>query len=103
MDALTSFGAANTETLAELLVAFFAYWAWEHDYGADVVSIRTSRRVTKREKVRLVSRFQSFRGGLLGCNPCAAAGADCSDLQSKGCCQQAQLHSCRLWSLFDRT
>lgn len=38
--ALKSFGAANQETLAELLVAFFDYWAWRHDYNSSVVSIR---------------------------------------------------------------
>ena len=50
---LLSFGAANTETLAELTAAFFSFWAWDFSYGRDVVSIRTGRLLTKNEKVQL--------------------------------------------------
>jgi DNA polymerase sigma len=48
---LLDFGAANTETLAELTAAFFAFWAWDFNYGRDVISIRTGRVLTKHEKV----------------------------------------------------
>lgn len=48
---LVSFGAANTETLAELSAAFFAFWAWDFNYGRDVVSIRTGSLLSKHEKV----------------------------------------------------
>lgn len=30
---LAGFGAANTEGLGELLLAFFEHWAWGHDYN----------------------------------------------------------------------
>jgi Cid1 family poly A polymerase len=50
---LLSFGAANTETLAELTAAFFSFWAWDFSYGRDVVSIRTGRLLTKNDKVQL--------------------------------------------------
>lgn len=48
---LSSFGAANSETLAELTAAFFAFWAWDFNYGRDVISVRTGRVLTKHEKV----------------------------------------------------
>ncbi|KAJ9511267.1 hypothetical protein QJQ45_017142 [Haematococcus lacustris] len=50
IDALQGCGAANTETLAELLLAFFDHWAWRHDYNNAVVSIRTGCMLAKRDK-----------------------------------------------------
>jgi len=47
---LRGFGAANTETLGELVCAFFDYWAWRHDYNGAVVSIRLGRTLSKKEK-----------------------------------------------------
>ena len=40
----------NTESVAELLVAFFDYWAWRHDYATAVVSVRVGGWVTKAAK-----------------------------------------------------
>lgn len=60
MHSLLSFGAANTETLAELTAAFFSFWAWDFNYGRDVVSIRTGRILTKHEKVRLEATLAKF-------------------------------------------
>lgn len=47
---LEGFGAANKESLAELVWAFFAYWAWRHDYNNSVISIRTGGFLTKSQK-----------------------------------------------------
>lgn len=38
---LQDFGAENKESIAELLWAFFHYWAFHHDYRRDVISVRT--------------------------------------------------------------
>jgi DNA polymerase sigma len=42
--------AANTETLGELLLSFFDYWAWRHDYNSSVLSIRIGGTMSKKEK-----------------------------------------------------
>lgn len=47
---LVSFGSANTESLGELVWAFFEYWAWKHDYNTAVVSVRTGGFLTKAQK-----------------------------------------------------
>ena len=44
------YGARNQESLAQLLHAFFDYWAWRHDYGGAVVCVRSGSIVTKRRK-----------------------------------------------------
>ena len=44
------YGEGNTESLAQLLHAFFDYWAWRHDYGGAVVCIRTGGTLPKRRK-----------------------------------------------------
>jgi DNA polymerase sigma len=44
------YGSRNTESLAQLLHGFFDYWAWRHDYGGEVVCIRTGGTLTKRRK-----------------------------------------------------
>jgi DNA polymerase sigma len=38
---LHAFGASNRESISRLLWAFFHYWAYQHDYTADIISIRT--------------------------------------------------------------
>jgi len=40
----------NKETIAKLLWTFFEYWAWLHDYGDGVATIRVSKKVKKTEK-----------------------------------------------------
>ena len=40
----------NKEVVAELLLAFFDYWAWRHDYNGMVVSVRTGGLITKAAK-----------------------------------------------------
>ncbi|XP_048538465.1 UTP:RNA uridylyltransferase 1-like [Triticum urartu] len=47
---LRDFGAENKETIAELLWAFFHYWAFQHDYRKDVISIRMGKIISKKEK-----------------------------------------------------
>ena len=41
VDKLCNFGARNMESVAELLWGFFNYWAFQHDYANDVISVRT--------------------------------------------------------------
>lgn len=50
VQSLAGFGAANKESLAELVWAFFEYWAWRHDYNNSVVSVRTGGFLTKSHK-----------------------------------------------------
>jgi DNA polymerase sigma len=50
IDALQGFGAANSEGLADLLWAFFEYWAWRHDYRGGVVSVRCGGVIPKEAK-----------------------------------------------------
>ncbi|KAK9806970.1 hypothetical protein WJX72_009015 [[Myrmecia] bisecta] len=50
VSSLEDFGAQNTETLAELVWAFFEYWAWKHDYNNSVISVRTASFLTKAQK-----------------------------------------------------
>ncbi|KAK1614304.1 hypothetical protein QYE76_019821 [Lolium multiflorum] len=47
---LHDFGAENKESIAELLWAFFHYWAFQHDYRKDVISIRMGKIISKKEK-----------------------------------------------------
>jgi len=47
---LAGAGARNGESLADLLLAFFTYWARQHDYGQSVVCVRTGGTVSKRRK-----------------------------------------------------
>jgi hypothetical protein len=48
MGRLSGFGVANSETVAELLVSFFYYWARHHNCRQSVVSIRVGRDVKGR-------------------------------------------------------
>lgn len=41
VDKLSGFGSRNRESIAQLVWAFFNYWAYCHDYAHDVISIRT--------------------------------------------------------------
>jgi DNA polymerase sigma len=38
---LCNFGSRNKETIAQLVWAFFNYWAYRHDYANSVISVRT--------------------------------------------------------------
>lgn len=49
---LLDFGGGNTETVADLALAFFCTWARDFDYNRSVISIRTGRLFTKQQKVR---------------------------------------------------
>jgi DNA polymerase sigma len=50
VDKLNNYGAYNKDTVSSLLWAFFHYWAYEHDYTRDVISIRTGRIISKERK-----------------------------------------------------
>ncbi|XP_020172563.1 uncharacterized protein [Aegilops tauschii subsp. strangulata] len=50
VDKLSNYGAHNNETLSSLLWAFFHYWAYQHDYTQDVISIRTGKIISKHMK-----------------------------------------------------
>ncbi|KAL8495420.1 hypothetical protein ACS0TY_019528 [Phlomoides rotata] len=50
VEKLQNFGAQNGESIAQLVWAFFHYWAYCHDYADDVISVRTGRTLSKRDK-----------------------------------------------------
>ncbi|XP_057792025.1 UTP:RNA uridylyltransferase 1 [Salvia miltiorrhiza] len=50
VDKLQNFGAQNGESIAQLVWAFFHYWAYCHDYANDVISVRTGSMLSKRGK-----------------------------------------------------
>lgn len=50
VDSLRGFGSPNRESLAELVWAFFEYWAWRHNYSHDVVSVRVGGCLHKDDK-----------------------------------------------------
>ncbi|CAH1412078.1 unnamed protein product [Lactuca virosa] len=50
VEKLEGFGSRNGESIAQLVWAFFNYWAHSHDYANDVISIRTGSLVSKRAK-----------------------------------------------------
>ncbi|KXG38754.2 hypothetical protein SORBI_3001G261900 [Sorghum bicolor] len=50
VEKLNNYGAHNRDTISRLLWAFFHYWAYEHDYTRDVISIRTGRIISKERK-----------------------------------------------------
>ncbi|XP_073151856.1 UTP:RNA uridylyltransferase 1 isoform X2 [Henckelia pumila] len=50
VEKLSNFGAQNGESIAQLVWAFFFYWAYCHDYANDVISIRTGCTLSKRAK-----------------------------------------------------
>ncbi|KAK5783444.1 UTP:RNA uridylyltransferase 1 [Gossypium arboreum] len=47
---LCNFGSSNQETIAQLVWAFFNYWAYIHDYANSVISVRTGSLISKGEK-----------------------------------------------------
>jgi len=47
---LVGFGSANHESIGQLLISFFFYWAHQHDYRGSVITIRSSSSLTKRMK-----------------------------------------------------
>lgn len=50
VEKLRGFGSRNKETIAQLVWAFFNYWAYRHDYANGVISVRTGSILSKREK-----------------------------------------------------
>ncbi|KAL5225185.1 hypothetical protein ABZP36_011824 [Zizania latifolia] len=50
VDKLNSYGAQNKDTVSKLLWTFFHYWAYQHDYTKDAISIRTGRIISKHMK-----------------------------------------------------
>uniref|UniRef100_A0A1D1ZJQ6 RNA uridylyltransferase n=1 Tax=Anthurium amnicola TaxID=1678845 RepID=A0A1D1ZJQ6_9ARAE len=50
VEKLHDFGAGNKENIAELLWAFFSYWAYHHDYANDVISVRIGGIIRKQSK-----------------------------------------------------
>ncbi|KAK6920225.1 PAP/25A-associated [Dillenia turbinata] len=50
VDILVGFGAPNKEGIAQLVWAFFNYWAYCHDYANSVISVRTGRILSKHNK-----------------------------------------------------
>lgn len=41
VEKLCNFGSYNKENVAQLVWAFFNYWAYGHDYANSVISVRT--------------------------------------------------------------
>ncbi|KAH6779808.1 hypothetical protein C2S52_011045 [Perilla frutescens var. hirtella] len=50
VEKLHNFGAQNGESIAQLVWAFFHYWAYCHDYANDVISVRMGSTLSKRAK-----------------------------------------------------
>ncbi|CAA2962111.1 glyoxylate hydroxypyruvate reductase HPR3 [Olea europaea subsp. europaea] len=50
VEKLRDFGSRNRESIAQLVWAFFHYWAYCHDYTNDVISVRTGSTLSKRAK-----------------------------------------------------
>ncbi|XP_030457301.2 UTP:RNA uridylyltransferase 1 [Syzygium oleosum] len=50
VEELCDFGSHNRETIAQLVWAFFHYWAYRHDYTNTVISVRTGSLLSKRTK-----------------------------------------------------
>ncbi|PSS13993.1 UTP:RNA uridylyltransferase [Actinidia chinensis var. chinensis] len=50
VEKLSGFGSPNRESIAQLVWAFFNYWAYCHDYANDVISVRTGSMLSKRVK-----------------------------------------------------
>ena len=72
MDSLRDFGSDNSEPLAQLVWSFFEYWAWRHDYSADVISVRTGGFLRKED--RDWTRRIGNERHLVSDEPAAAAG-----------------------------
>ncbi|KAK9274106.1 hypothetical protein L1049_018920 [Liquidambar formosana] len=50
VEKLRDFGSHNKESIAQLVWAFFNYWAYCHDYTDAVISVRTGNIISKRLK-----------------------------------------------------
>jgi len=50
VEQLKNYGAANKESIADLLAEFMAFYAYGFDYRSEVVSVRCGRFLTKSEK-----------------------------------------------------
>ncbi|XP_038683678.1 UTP:RNA uridylyltransferase 1 isoform X2 [Tripterygium wilfordii] len=50
VEKLSGFGSRNKETIAQLVWAFFNYWAYHHDYANTVISVRQGSVISKHEK-----------------------------------------------------
>ncbi|GAB4844403.1 hypothetical protein Ancab_037767 [Ancistrocladus abbreviatus] len=50
VEKLRDFGAQNKESIAQLVWAFFNYWAYCHDYANSVISVRTGGILSKQAK-----------------------------------------------------
>ncbi|EEF50424.1 poly(A) polymerase cid, putative [Ricinus communis] len=50
VEKLQGLGSRNKETIAQLVWAFFNYWAYRHDYANDVISVRKGTIISKWEK-----------------------------------------------------
>ncbi|XP_030535287.1 UTP:RNA uridylyltransferase 1 [Rhodamnia argentea] len=50
VEKLCDFGSHNRETIAQLVWAFFHYWAYRHDYTNTVISVRAGSLLSKRTK-----------------------------------------------------
>ncbi|KAL3517055.1 hypothetical protein ACH5RR_023957 [Cinchona calisaya] len=50
VESLIGFGSRNRESIAQLVWAFFSYWAYFHNYANDVISVRTGTILSKRTK-----------------------------------------------------
>ncbi|CAI9784960.1 unnamed protein product [Fraxinus pennsylvanica] len=50
VEKLCDFGSRNRESIAQLVWAFFHYWAYFHDYANDVISVRSGCTLSKRAK-----------------------------------------------------
>ena len=72
IEALRGFGAVNCESLAQLVWAFFEYWAWRHNYSHDVVSVRLGACLHKDDKDwtrRIGNERHLASGGPAACPP----------------------------------
>ncbi|GFP82307.1 poly(A) RNA polymerase cid11 [Phtheirospermum japonicum] len=50
VEKLQNYGSQNGESIAQLVWAFFHYWAYCHDYATDVISVRVGSTISKRVK-----------------------------------------------------
>ncbi|KAL3616599.1 hypothetical protein CASFOL_039989 [Castilleja foliolosa] len=50
VEKLHNYGSRNGESIAQLVWAFFHYWAYCHDYATDVISVRMGSTISKRSK-----------------------------------------------------
>ncbi|XP_038708163.1 UTP:RNA uridylyltransferase 1-like isoform X2 [Tripterygium wilfordii] len=67
VEKLSGFGSRNSETIAQLVWAFFNYWAYYHDYANNVISVRSGsiiRQIIKEELTQALAssnRVSNFK------------------------------------------